>query len=186
MRWPSPTCRRSNAVTRASISRKCCTRRLHRFPWPKNLVPRKHIKVAVEGLRVHRHVGDCLRAVSTRAVTVRDLDPLTRGSDRAESIRYLAESNDAGTRAKQLLVFLQNHFPRSFTRATRRRAPFSKQSICQGTISAWYRSQVSLAALANVATPPALCNKSDTLRRTLGPRAHGPRDEYIGSTFPLP
>src|SRR5580704_9528137 len=78
----------------------------------EDLVPGENVEVAVEGLYVHSHVGDSLRAIDqdARAMTVGHFHHLARRCNRSEGIRHLTERNNLCAWAEQLLVFFENHF----------------------------------------------------------------------------
>ena len=109
---------------------------------------------------------DCAPSTSTRAPwRCAICDHLARRSDGAERVRDLGERDEPRPRAEQLLVFVEDDWPRSSTGATRRRAPFSAHSICQGTMLAWCSSQVMTISspFADVAAAPALGDEVDPL-----------------------
>ena len=56
------------------------------------------------------------------------------GIDGAERVRDVADRHHAGPRAEQLFVLLENQLAASLMGITRSLAPFSSQSICQGTM----------------------------------------------------
>ena len=126
------------------------------------------VEVAVERAHVDAQVRRRLRAVHQhdRAVRVRHLDDALHRVDGAERVRDVGDGDDAACAgASRRSSSSSTISPRSSIGATRRRAPFSSHSICQGTMFEWCSSagDQHLVAVPHVPAPVGLRHQVDRL-----------------------
>ena len=133
----------------------------------KHLMSGEYVEVAVQGLHIHAHVRDSLRAIHqhARAVAVGRLDHRFHGRDRAERIGNLGDGDQTGLWAKQLFVLIQPHLAGIVHRGhAQPRALFGAEHLPGNDVGVMLQpGDDDLVVLLNVAASPALGDQIDGL-----------------------
>ena len=107
-------------------------------------MPGEGVEVAIQLLHVHAQVRHRLGAVEQHgdAPGVGQVDDRLDRVDRAQRVGDVGQRDELRPRRQQALELVQEQFAGSLIGTTRSRAPFSSQSICQGTMLEWCSIQV--------------------------------------------